>query len=120
MMVMLITYFALFSIKKFAIGTAMTIPLIIMLILYRGAVASTFRRPMEVLSLHAAADLDRADKVSILPHCADLVVCCMSCQQLKCLHRYHVIYLFGMLRLMSDGLQLLSHILPLRIIASVL
>jgi hypothetical protein len=70
MMVMLISYFALFSVKKFAIGTALTIPLIILLILYRGAITTTFKRPMEVLSLHAAADLDRADKVPISPLCS--------------------------------------------------
>ena len=63
MMVMLVGYFALFGIKKFAIGTALTIPLFIIMVLYRASITSTFKRPMEVLSLHAAADLDRADKV---------------------------------------------------------
>lgn len=66
MFVMLIGYFALFGIKLFAIGTALTIPLIIILVLFKRAVSSTFKRPMELLSLHAAADLDRADKVPLL------------------------------------------------------
>ena len=78
MFVMLIGYFALFGIKLFALGTALTIPLIILLVLFKGAVTKTFKRPMELLSLHAAADLDRADKVLLSPPCAPCRAYCQS------------------------------------------
>lgn len=66
-LVMLIGYFALFGIKSFPIGTTLMIPLIIIAIIFRRTVAVTFTRPMENLSIHAAADLDRADKVRRTP-----------------------------------------------------
>jgi hypothetical protein len=62
-LVFLVGYAALFGIKQFPIGTALTIPLIVIVVLYRQAIAANFDRPMKNLSLHAAADLDRADKV---------------------------------------------------------
>lgn len=76
---MLVGYFALFGIKKFAIGTALTTPLIILMVMYRASVHSTFKRPMEVLSLHAAADLDRADKVPQLSTCCIRQSCHVTC-----------------------------------------
>lgn len=66
-LVMLIGYFALFGIKKFPIGTTLMIPLIIIAFVFRRTVATTFTRPMENLSIHAAADLDRADQVRQQP-----------------------------------------------------
>ena len=53
---------ALFSIKNNPAALAAIIPLIIIAVLYRVAVARTFQRPMYNLSFHAAADLDRADR----------------------------------------------------------
>jgi hypothetical protein len=54
---------ALFSIKKNAGATIAIIPLLVIAVLFRVAVARTFGRPMRNLSFHAAADLDRADRV---------------------------------------------------------
>eukprot|EP00892_Ulva_mutabilis_P005047 jgi/Ulvmu1/2914/UM147_0012.1 len=64
-MAMLIGYFALFGIKNFPIGTTLMIPLIVIAVLFRATINSTFKRPMENLSIHAAADLDRADRAGI-------------------------------------------------------
>lgn len=66
-MAMMIGYFALFGIKKFAIGATLMIPLLIITVIFRASVDSTFKRPMENLSIHAAADLDRADRVCLSP-----------------------------------------------------
>jgi hypothetical protein len=54
---------ALFALKGFAIGVPLSIPAIVLTIIFRFQVASNFARPMQTLSFHAAADLDRADKV---------------------------------------------------------
>ena len=54
---------ALLAIKGFALGIPLMIPAIVMTLLFRVNVAQNFDRPMKTLSFHAAADLDRADKV---------------------------------------------------------
>ena len=56
----------LFGIMNNGGAAAACIPLIIFVVLFRIAVARTFDRPMHNLSFHAAADLDRADKVRLL------------------------------------------------------
>jgi hypothetical protein len=56
---------ALFAIKGFGIGVPLSIPAIVLTIFFRFWVASNFARPMQTLSFHAAADLDRADQVRI-------------------------------------------------------
>jgi hypothetical protein len=63
LLVALVGNLALFSIKKNGIASALVAPLLGAAVLWRLAVHRTFERPMSNLSFHAAADLDRADRV---------------------------------------------------------
>ena len=63
LVIALVGNLALFSIKKNGTASALVVPLLIIVAIYRLAVARTFTRPMRNLSFHAAADLDRADQV---------------------------------------------------------
>lgn len=63
MLVWLIGTAALFGVKRFAAGSIAMIPLIVLAVIYRVAVRNTFEKPMKVLAIHAAADLDRGDGV---------------------------------------------------------
>lgn len=65
MLIWLIGNTALFAVKLFPAGVAACIPLIVLLVVFRFAVAQTFERPIHMLSIHAAADLDRADQVCL-------------------------------------------------------
>lgn len=61
---------ALFGIKKFIPGPPIALVLLLITILFVMKVRSKFTRPMNLLSIHAAADLDRSDTVrspSLLP-----------------------------------------------------
>jgi hypothetical protein len=54
---------ALFGIKKFPPGPPIAIVLLLITILFIMKVRSKFTRPMHLLSIHAASDLDRSDTV---------------------------------------------------------
>ena len=64
--VMLVSMLALFGINNAPVQSILLVPLLAVAVLFRIAVARTFDRPMHNLSFHAAADLDRADKVRLL------------------------------------------------------
>jgi hypothetical protein len=65
MLIWIIGNTALFAVKKFAIGVAVSIPLIVVIFLFRFAVHANFERPIKMVAIHAAADLDRADQVRL-------------------------------------------------------
>lgn len=58
-----IGYAALFAINVFAAGAALTLPLLPVLFAFQVAVRATYSQAINTLSVHAAADLDRADQV---------------------------------------------------------
>ena len=58
-----IGYAALFAINIFAAGAALTLPLLPLLYAFQVAVRAAYSRAIDTLSVHAAADIDRADQV---------------------------------------------------------
>lgn len=58
------------GLRRFAFAWLMLLPILVC-VLFRRAVAASFDRPLANLSLHAAADLDRADLVRFPSHSLD-------------------------------------------------
>ena len=64
-MTFLIVNLGYFIIKLFAPGPPILVVLIILWLLYNHKVKKKYMRPMQLVSVHAAADLDRADTVRL-------------------------------------------------------
>lgn len=62
LLVFVVVMTGLLSIKRFAFSWLL-IPLIVVVIFYKITSDRAFKRPLDALSMHACADLDRDDEV---------------------------------------------------------
>jgi nitrogen fixation/metabolism regulation signal transduction histidine kinase len=65
--IFLLSYIGILSIKKAPGAGTLIIPLIIAVV-FRIVAGRKFARPLKSLAVHAAADLDRADMVRLATH----------------------------------------------------